>query len=126
MSDLLKPYEISLRWGDGEYPFALRIGEIRRLEEKAQVGIGAIYGRLAGGVYHANDIFETILQGLIGGGMVPAEASKLVEAYGWERPLHESVLTAQAILMVRLFGNAPEKQTAAATAEGATAESTSA
>lgn len=94
---------ITLPFADGEYAFALRIGELRELEAKAACGIGALYRRLASGDFYAEDAGHIVRLGLIGGGASPAEALRLTNSYVLERPLAESVPLAMAILMARLF-----------------------
>lgn len=81
-----------------EREFCVRLGEIRRIEAKCGVGIGEVSRRLAhaalvinslgkasrlemlaaGVQIHADDVRETIYQGLIGKGMPNIEATKIV------------------------------------------------
>lgn len=75
--------------------FRLRLGEIRRIEDKCQAGVGEVLRRLCravmlldqlGGIeavsagleIRADDVRETLLQGLTGGGMPAPEAARLV------------------------------------------------
>jgi hypothetical protein len=99
---------ISLTWGDGEHRFRLAIGQLRELQEKCDAGPAEIAGRLTDGRWRVNDVREAVRLGLIGGGMVPAEAYRLTARYVDERPLLESVPVAQAVLMAALVG-APEE-----------------
>ena len=78
-----------------ERTFAIRLGEIRRIEERCGVGIGEVLRRLSRCVYatanfpgvqalasgveiKSDDVREVIYQGLLGGAMASAEATKLV------------------------------------------------
>lgn len=74
--------EIALEWGDGEYLFALKGAQIEELQEKCgKVGLGAIYQRVALGVWFWGDLYHTVRLGLIGGGMGAVEAKRLVDCY---------------------------------------------
>lgn len=71
-----------LEWADGEYPFALPMGQIEELQRVCgDVGFGAIYQRVMLGMWKIEDLFHTIRLGLIGGGMGQVDAHRLVKAY---------------------------------------------
>lgn len=82
---------IVLEWGDGEYEFALNGKEVRELQKVCgvydkdgvlrPVGFGAIYQRLALGVWLDEDIHHSIRLGLIGGGMSFVDAKRKAEMY---------------------------------------------
>lgn len=112
--------EIELKWGDGEHKFNVaKLKCIFELEEKCGVGIAEIYQRIVGGKWHFNDLRETLRLGLIGGGLPPDQALRLINRYCDDRPLMESVLPAQAVIMaaiVGVVGDNPEKKTPAAAA----------
>jgi hypothetical protein len=81
-----------------ERAFRIRLGEIRRIEDKCKVGVGEVGRRLSVAFYikykrpeasivellghgiqiYADDVREVIYQGLVGGGMSSGEATKLV------------------------------------------------
>lgn len=78
-----------------ERAFRIRLGEIRRIEDKCKTGIGEVVRRLARCVYvvgevggsealvagveiHADDVREVLFQGLRGAGMTDAEATRLL------------------------------------------------
>jgi hypothetical protein len=62
-----------------ERKFLLRYGQLIDLQEACgKVGIGAIYLRLGKHEYFAQDVFEIIRLGLIGGGLDSLEAKRLV------------------------------------------------
>lgn len=97
--------EIELTWGDGEHKFNIaKIGQVLELEEKCDAGVATIMQRLRTGTFFFNDFRETLRLGLIGGGLAPPDAMRLVRRYVDERPWQESVLPAQAILMRAMIG----------------------
>lgn len=123
---------LELRFGDGEYLFDLKLPQLAELQEKRGCGIFKLYGRVLKGRFlfegqaialaeegeaYAEDLYETIRLGLIGGarGLVddkeievsPLTASKLVERYCHTRPLRESWSVAAAILAARIEGFDP-------------------
>jgi hypothetical protein len=101
-----------------ERAFRIRLGEIRRIEDKCEAGIGLVLGRLsraavlmtqldpaqafaAGVDVRADDVRTVIYEGLVGGGMAAPEASKLVRAEIDERGVRgifDHVNTALAVL----------------------------
>jgi hypothetical protein len=103
--------QISLTWGPGEYTFRLRIKELIELDEIVGAGPQFILQALSDGTWRVAMVRETVRLGLIGGGLKPTEASKLVVRYVDERPLLESVMHAQAILAAALIGR-PEEDAA--------------
>jgi hypothetical protein len=87
--------ECSTDFAGEERHFRIRYGEIRRIEQKCETGIGEVVRRLARAVLmldklggmealaagldiHAADVRETIMQGLMGAGMASGEATNLV------------------------------------------------
>jgi hypothetical protein len=95
---------ITFPWADGEYTFDLRLGEVRKIQEKTGLGPGVILERLQSGEWKVDDYREVILQGLLAGGMSAPEASKLVRLWVDDRPAKESLLPAQTILMAFIMG----------------------
>lgn len=93
-------------WADGEYTFRLAIGQLRELQEKTGVGPYKLYERLIRGEWRADDVREAIRLGLIGGGLKPADAHKLVgdhfDQYGM--PLIDHVPAALEIMAAALIG----------------------
>jgi len=100
---------IELDFGPGEQRFRLAWGQLASLQEACDAGPYVILERLMNGAWKMNDIRETIRYGLIGGGMPPHEALKLVREYVEARPPIESVMIAQAVLSAGLMG-APEEK----------------
>lgn len=128
---------LTLHYGDGEYLFDLKLPQLAELQEKRGAGVFRIYGRVLAGRYlldgetlgvpaegeaFAEDLFETIRLGLIGGGegMVDGQAvavsaltaKLLVERYSHNAPLREAWATAAAILGARIEGYIPPKKKA--------------
>jgi hypothetical protein len=103
---------ITLPWADGEFTFDLRLGEIRKLQDKTGVGPAVILNRIQTDQWKVDDYRETILQGLLGGGMEAGQARTLIKDWVDERPAKESLLPAQMILMAWLVGAPQGKKTA--------------
>lgn len=126
---------VDLHFADGEYSFDLKLPQLLELQEKCGAGVFAIHARVRRGRYlvegvgmadmndadaYAQDLFETIRLGLIGGNggtvdgepieMTPALAKKLVNRYCHERPLMESWEIAAAVLGARIHGYEPPKK----------------
>lgn len=130
---------VTLEWGDGRHTFRLALGQLRELQEtinKSRSRIGAsligpvtLYKMVAGGDAWPDEINAIIRLGLIGGGMTPVDAFRLVEEYGFPaRPLTESSLHASVILGEALFGTNEEsvggnEETARAQTEETTSSS---
>ena len=107
--------EITLPFGGEDRLFRLRIGEVRAVEEKTGYGIGYIAFRLASlnaavglgqnigqiiatgaiGPWKVDEVREVMLQGLIGGGMLPVEAKALVDRWVEPFPIEAAVLAYQ-------------------------------
>lgn len=96
--------QVTLDWADDRYTFRLPVEQLEELQELCDAGPAWIRARLATGQWRRKDISETIRLGLIGGGMKPTDARKLVARYVDARPLEENTLVAQAILAAVLVG----------------------
>lgn len=132
--------EITLPWGDAERTFRLGIAEWEKVEEKCGVGPPEILNRLAplfaateadlslhqalisgyAGTWRVHDVREPLYQGLIGGGLKPTEAGRIVRQLVDERELIESVCLAYQVVRASLIGppeeplGEPEGEAAAA------------
>jgi hypothetical protein len=95
-------------FADGTYDFCMNYGAIRMLQESRDMGPLFIFGLLESGAWRVEDIREIIRCGLIGGGMAPARAVKLVQMYVEERPPMENMALAKRVLGAGLIG-APEE-----------------
>lgn len=100
--------KVTLSWGDGEYVFRLRIGELVELQEKCDAGPAFILERLATQRWKVQDIRETIRLGLMGGGLTPTKALALVTRYVDSRPLQENINHAYVILASAIVGHEDE------------------
>lgn len=73
---------VLLPFPDGEdYNFRLAWGQLIKLQEARNAGPFVIYTRLFDQTWMVEDIREVIRYGLIGGGMDPARAKKLILEY---------------------------------------------
>lgn len=133
MTEPVPPREISLRFADGTYLFALPAAQIGQLQTKRGVAVtypdgasgvrpktfGTIWREHATGEYDPLDSREIVLQGLIGGneGTVdgetkpvgPTRAVDLVAAYFDKEPAEEQWKFATSILMAVAQGFVPPK-----------------
>lgn len=92
-------------WAGGEHAFELRIDHLRAIQDKCDAGPAFVLQRLSSGQWYVDDVVQPIRLGLVGGGMAMEDARKLVRRHVEDRPLSQSVLTAQAILMLALYGD---------------------
>ena len=100
---------ITLEWAGGEHLFRLGWGELRSIQEACDAGPFAILERLGNGAWRLDDISSVIRFGLIGGGMPPVEAAKMVRLYVEKFPPAQSCIVAHAVLTAGCIG-APEEQ----------------
>ncbi len=91
-------------WADGTYQFRLAWGELIMLQEACDAGPFIIAQWLGTGSWRVEHISHIIRLGLIGGGMEPVPALKLVEAYVEKRPPMENLDMAAKILGCGLYG----------------------
>lgn len=102
--------EVLLKWGDGDYMFALKLKQIDELQRLCDQPLGVIVQRVIDGRPSIAEIRETIRLGLIGGGTAPVRARELVETYVDGQPLANPrdpscpLLTAQSVLGAVWFG----------------------
>lgn len=100
---------VELDFADGTYGFRLAIGELEELQEKTAVGPYALLRRLLANDWRIEDVVHTLRLGLIGDGVKPTDASKLVQRYVEQRPdWVTNAMLAQAIVSAALVG-APEE-----------------
>lgn len=91
-------------FGDQDHTFTLTDEMLIELETKTGTGIGALFQRLMAQAFKLADLAEVIRLGLIGGGMNPQEADRLVSTYARNRPITEVMPLATAILAARWLG----------------------
>lgn len=96
---------ITLSWPGGEHAFALRMGELRALQQARDTGPEEVFNRLRTGCWTVDDLLHVIRLGLIGGGMDKAEAARTVSALMEAHPLIQFKLCAIAILAHSLMGD---------------------
>ena len=89
--------EITLTWADGDYPFRLGLSELEELERNLDLSIYAVAYGLRDMTAKTIVIREVLRNGLIGGGMPPADALAKVRRYVDELPLDVNRMTALAV-----------------------------
>lgn len=105
---------ITLVWGDGEQTFRLAIGQFRELQEKVngrRLAIGApmigpmtFVRLLQANDAWPDDIRDVLRIGLVGGGMKPNEANRLMTHYFDPVPPLENMKPAFTVLLAGLAG----------------------
>lgn len=95
--------EVVVFFGDDDHTFRLGLGELAEIEERFDCSILVLATKLSTGTAKSTEIFEIIRVGLVGGGMNPVSASRLVQRYGDARPLEESRLVALSVAMAALL-----------------------
>ncbi|MBX4992894.1 hypothetical protein ABID08_002067 [Rhizobium binae] len=96
--------KITLTWADGDYTFRLGWGELAELQEKTDAGPYVVLNRLHTHHWRIEDLSNVIRLGLVGGGLEPVKALKLVRTYVEARPPMENHPYAVAILSAGLIG----------------------
>lgn len=109
---------VELTWAGGEHHFLLSIDLLKALQTKCDAGPEFILQRLGTRRWLVEDVIETIRLALEGGGLHKEEARRLVKIHVEDRPLTESVMTAQAVLMAALFGTEDDMPGEQAAGEG--------
>lgn len=99
---------IDFDWADGHHTFRLPLGQLRELQEKTGVGPLRLFHRLMDGSWMADDAREVMRLGLIGGGMEPLEALRLIQRYVDARPLMETQAPALLVMGAALHGTEQE------------------
>lgn len=132
--------EVTLPFGDGDHTFRLGIGQWRKVQEQCDAGPSEVLARMsmpfeamrrgvkpadligAGllGSWRVDDIRSVLLNGLIGGGLSPVDATKLVAAWVDERPLLEPLSVAYQVVHASIAGT--EDEDASGELEGETAQ----
>ncbi|MGY3607674.1 MULTISPECIES: GTA-gp10 family protein [unclassified Bradyrhizobium] len=100
---------VILSFGDGKYRFRLGWGELANVQESCDAGPFVTLERLKTGACRLQEIADVLLWGLIGGGLAPVDASKLIDMFVKARPPAENRLIAYAVMAAGCHG-APEEQ----------------
>ncbi|WP_434612067.1 gene transfer agent family protein [Tabrizicola sp. M-4] len=100
---------VRLSWVGGEHDFALRLGELRGLQDQTNAGPHELLTKLQVGTWRVDDPIRTIQFGLVGGGMDRIEAGKLVIAMAELHGLSSLVPLSIGILGSALAGVAGDE-----------------
>lgn len=100
---------IELAFGGEDRQFRLSIGPLRALQDKTDCGPMELLQRFSDGRWRVDDLRETILRGLIGGGMDNSAATRLVQANFDDQPLQQFVSLAQGIVLAAVVGAEDEE-----------------
>jgi hypothetical protein len=98
--------KVIAEFGGDEREFCIRIGELRELQEKCEVGPGVVLMRLIANQFRVDDIPTVIRLGLIGGGLDPTSASRLVRTYVEQRTFEWGGENGLGILAVKILAAA--------------------
>lgn len=99
---------VTLNWVGGEHEFALKLGQLRKLQESCNAGPEEVLNRLRFGTWKVDDVIEPIRLGLIGTGVPVSEAGPKVTALVDQHPLAQFKMTALAIMADALFAPADD------------------
>jgi hypothetical protein len=131
--------EASADFAGEERAFRIRLGEIRHIEQKCETGIGEVCRRLARAAYvtskfrglealatgidiHAEDVRAPLYEGLVGAGMRPADATRLVRQEVDDRGVR-GLLDNAAVALVVLLGSQETPKDEASPGEAQAGES---
>lgn len=97
-----------LDWGPDTFQFRLGWAELEMLQEATDMGPWLLHSRLEHRLCRIDEVAQIMRCGLIGGGVDPVRAKKLVDQYVKGRPPQENLLHAFAILGIGLSGASEE------------------
>ena len=95
---------MTLLFAGEERQFRLPLGRLRALQEKCDCGPLELLRRFVDGSWRVDDLRETLMQGLIGGGLDQAAAARIILSSFDDQPLQQFVMTAQAVVMASVVG----------------------
>jgi hypothetical protein len=98
--------QLAAEFGGEERLFRLAWGELIELQEKRDAGPAVVLARLSLGQWHLQDVTETIRLGLIGGGMEPAAAARLVRQHVEQKPWDLGGENGLVVLAVKILAAA--------------------
>lgn len=96
--------EVTLAFAGEERAFRLPLGRLRAVQEKCDAGPMELLNRLYSGAWRVDDLREILLQGLIGGGLDQAAATRLMRTAFDDLPLAQFVPLAQAVMGAAVVG----------------------
>jgi len=91
-------------FADGEYTFDLDIDQAIEFEKKLEKSLYATCINMTRGIWFVEDVKEIVRLALIGGGMRPVDALRLVTTYVEKRPIAENTALCVRILEAAFFG----------------------
>lgn len=94
-------------YAGAERKFRLRVADILDLEEATKRPISELYGAIIGQKFRIEDIRQTVVRGLVGGGSPVDEAKRLVSERIDALPLIEHVIIAQSLMVITMTGIEP-------------------
>lgn len=97
--------DIELTWGDGKRRFRLAIGELGDLEKATGLGPFELFEKILAKKWRVREIRDTILYGLVGGGLDKFEAVDLIDRHIDDWPWTENVAIALEVLNAALAGD---------------------
>lgn len=100
------PFEVTLPFGDESYKFRLDFKAVSGWEEQHGRSMFATFNEMVHTrTARLSDVRSILHIGLVGGGMIPTDATAMVKRFVEDRPLSETHPTALAVLEAFLFGN---------------------
>lgn len=100
---------VDMDFGDGPHRFRLAMGELEELQEKTGAGPFVLVQRLLNGDWKIADVREPLRLGLIGGGMTPEDALKLVRRYVDQRDAWMHYAGVAKMVVLAAIAGAPEE-----------------
>jgi hypothetical protein len=97
---------VTAELGGEEHEFRLAWGELIELQEKCDAGPGMVLMRLIANQWRLEDVPTVIRLGLVGGGMEPAAAARLVRRQVEQRPFDIGGENGLGILAVKILSAA--------------------
>lgn len=93
-----------IQWPGGEHAFRIGIGQCRVIQQKTECGPEHLLNKIKAGVWTVDELREILRNGLIGGGMAPVEALKIIDKTFDEAPGIKFKAPAMEVLSAYLFG----------------------
>ncbi|WP_347311364.1 gene transfer agent family protein [Defluviimonas sp. SAOS-178_SWC] len=97
-------HRVELNWIGGAHVFALGLGELRAVQDACDAGPMQVLNGLRGDHWRVDWPFAVLRHGLIGGGMPPGEARKLLSELSDSHPVARFLVTATLVLAAAIMG----------------------